>query len=170
MDILKILKYAANYLIWTWVFLLQDFPWYFADNQTFVFGCFFLESTDDMWFNANHECRNSWVHEQNFPWWHIIQVIFFDFQANGINLVELIIPIVELFVSFVLVLVSCELAGRLTNEFNGINDLLNQFNWYLFPLDVQNLLPIIMANTQQSVYLECFGRIPCDRETFKKVR
>lgn len=82
----------------------------------------------------------------------------------------LVVPIVEWFASFFLVFISCELAERITDEFDNINDILDQSDWYLLPFKIRQLLPIVMINTQQSVYLQCFGGIPCNRETFKKVR
>ena len=71
--------------------------------------------------------------------------------------------------TFVLLFASCELAGRMSIEFDDINDQINRFDWYLFPHEMQQLLPIIMANTQQEVGFECFGSILCNRDTFKKV-
>lgn len=81
----------------------------------------------------------------------------------------LIVPIVQLFVSFAMVFVSCELSQHLTDEFDGIDEIFDQSDWYLFPFKIQQLLPTIMLNTQQPVYIKCFGGIPCNRQTFKKV-
>ena len=86
------------------------------------------------------------------------------------NLMILIVPAFELFSAFVLVFICCELAGLLSNHFDYIDDTMGQFKWYLFPWKIQQILPIILINAQQPVYLKCFGSIPCDRETFKKVR
>lgn len=71
--------------------------------------------------------------------------------------------------SISLVFIPCELCGWLSNSFVEINDTIDQFNWYSFPLEIRNRLPILMNNTQQIVYIECFGSLPTDRETFKKV-
>lgn len=46
---------------------------------------------------------------------------------------------------------------------------MGQFKWYLFPLEIKQILPIVLMNAQQPVNLKCIGSIPCDRETFKKV-
>lgn len=81
----------------------------------------------------------------------------------------LLIPAIELFWAFSLVFICCELAGRVGNEFVDVNYLIDQFNWYLFPLKVQQLLPILMINAQEEVGFECFGSLLCNRETFKKV-
>ena len=81
----------------------------------------------------------------------------------------LLVPIIELFWAFGLVFITCELAGRIANEFDDIDSLIDQFDWYLFPLNVQQQLTIIMACSQQSIGFECFGSVKCNRETFKNV-
>lgn len=79
------------------------------------------------------------------------------------------VPIFELFVSLGMVFISCELAGRLSNKFEEICSDFEQINWYLFPLEMQKFLPFVLENAQKPVDFECFGSIPCDRETFKRV-
>lgn len=81
----------------------------------------------------------------------------------------LVVPAIELFVAFVLVFISCELAGRISVEFEQIYDIITNSNWYLFPVPVKKVLPTILINAQQEVYFECFGSIPCNRDTFKRV-
>lgn len=81
----------------------------------------------------------------------------------------MVIPVVELFWSFGLVFITCELAGQIGNQFDDMDYLIEQFNWYWFPLEVQRVLPILILNGQQPVGFECFGSIMCNRETFKKV-
>lgn len=63
----------------------------------------------------------------------------------------------------------CELAGKMSDEFENFNDRINQFDWYLLPLSVQKMLPFIMLNSQQAIGFTCFGSIMCNRETFRKV-
>ena len=65
--------------------------------------------------------------------------------------------------------VTCELAGRMSNEFDDINDSIGQFDWHSFPLKMQKILPTIIQNAQQPVGFECFGSVMCNRETFQKV-
>lgn len=82
----------------------------------------------------------------------------------------LLIPSFEILVTFTLLFISCELCGRLSTDFDDIKDLFDQkFDWYLYRLEMQRLLPIILANAQQSVGFPCFGSILCNRETFRKV-
>lgn len=62
-----------------------------------------------------------------------------------------------------------ELGQRVTDAFNKIEDEIGQFNWYLFPEEMKQMLRLVMIMTQQPVIIECFGSISCSRETFKKV-
>lgn len=60
---------------------------------------------------------------------------------------------------------------QMSNAFEEINVTFGQFDWHLFPIDVQKLLPIILVNVQRPVHLSYFGSVLCaSRETFKKVR
>lgn len=81
----------------------------------------------------------------------------------------LIVPIFELGAAFIAVFISCELTGRVTSRFEDIYRTIEQIKWYLFPLKLRKILPIILMNAQEPVYFECFGSISSDRETFKKV-
>ena len=75
----------------------------------------------------------------------------------------------ELLWSFNLVLISCEFAEKVTTAFEDIDDEINQLHWYLYPYEVRKFLPTIMITVQDTVNVECFGSIPCNRETFKNV-
>lgn len=81
----------------------------------------------------------------------------------------LVVPVFQLMCAFGLVFLACEFCGRCCYRFDGINDVVNQFDWYLFPIELQKSLPMIVNNAQQAFHFECFGSIPCDRETFQKV-
>lgn len=94
----------------------------------------------------------------------------FEFQSyDSDDLFLVMFPILQFSASFGILFVACELPGRLSDRFDAINSQINKFNWYLFPLKMQQILPVVMIYAQQPVYLECFGSIPCDRETFKRV-
>lgn len=84
-------------------------------------------------------------------------------------MVAFVVPFFELFWSFGLVFITCELAGRVCIEFDDIDAIVGQFSWYLFSDEVKKMLPTIMINAQQEVGYECFGSVLCNRETFKKV-
>lgn len=77
--------------------------------------------------------------------------------------------IVELCYAFGIVLIICEFGQRCCSAFDGIIGIIDQFNWYSFPYEIQRLLPIILIMMQQPVALKCFGSISCNHENFKKV-
>lgn len=67
------------------------------------------------------------------------------------------------------VFIACELGERSTGAFDEISDIIYQFDWYLLPAEIQQMLPSIIHFAQQPVDLVCFGSITCSRESFKKV-
>lgn len=69
----------------------------------------------------------------------------------------------------ILVFISCELGQRMGDAFEEIGITIGEFDWYLFPIKIQRMLPMIIADAQQPVEVECFGSIACTRETFRKV-
>ena len=69
-----------------------------------------------------------------------------------------------------LVFFQCEVGQRFTNPMDGINDNINQIDWYLFPIGIQRILPLIMMNTQKPNDIECFSIVSVSREQFKKVK
>lgn len=72
------------------------------------------------------------------------------------------------FWSFSSVFVFCDSSERIASYFDDV-DVYNLCNWYSFPANIQNVMPIIIMNTQVPVVLEGFGSIPCTRETCKRV-
>ena len=68
-----------------------------------------------------------------------------------------------------MIFVGCEFAQRGCNGLNKINDVIDQFDWYLFPHKINRILPMIIIIAQQKIAIKCFGSISCDRDTFKKV-
>lgn len=97
-------------------------------------------------------------------------IIWFIFQTHhNSSPAILLVLIVEVFYQFGSVFVTCELGERLTNMFDEFDNDIGQYKWYLFPIGMQQVLPIIIENVQRPVYFECFGSISCLRESFKKV-
>lgn len=69
----------------------------------------------------------------------------------------------------VAVFIACEIGQRISDTFDQISFSIDQFAWYLFPIQIKRILPMIMENSQESVSLACFGSIVCTREVFKNV-
>lgn len=71
--------------------------------------------------------------------------------------------------TFAIVFIACEFGQRIANAFSEINDLIEQFQWYRFPLQMQRTLPMVLNIGQEPVSLKCFGSLTCCRESLKKV-
>lgn len=106
------------------------------------------------------------------PSFFTIISLFGRFQFNNGNILANIslLSIFNGLCGLVAVFIACELGQRMTDAFDEINDTLDQSNWYLLPIEFQRILPMIMVNAQQPVFLECFGSIGCTRDVFKNVR
>lgn len=63
----------------------------------------------------------------------------------------------------------CNFRENITNQFNVINHAINGCDWYLFPHEVQRILPTIMVSTQRPLILRGFVNVVCTREAFKNV-
>lgn len=72
-------------------------------------------------------------------------------------------------IGFTLLFIACELSHRMTCAFDEINLTIEKLNWYLFPIEVKRMLPMIIATAQEPVALECFGSISCTRDVLKNV-
>lgn len=81
----------------------------------------------------------------------------------------LIMLLCEMFWSFLFVLAVCEFGQRVSNAFIEIDSNIDQLDWYLFSLEMQKMLIILMIIAQKPVRLDVFGNISCDREDFKAV-
>lgn len=97
-----------------------------------------------------------------------ILIKIFTLQLQN-NFTALAYRFFELFISFALLFLCCELADQISSEFEGFHGRVDAMNWYLLPLKVQKLLPLIMQYSQQPVEYECLGCLISNRDTFKKV-
>lgn len=62
-----------------------------------------------------------------------------------------------------------EFGQQLRNAFGEIDHVFDQFNWYLFPIEVKRILPTVILYVQQPVQLKFFGSYSCNREHSKRV-
>lgn len=85
------------------------------------------------------------------------------------NLVALLVA--GFLISYALGLVSaiCEFGQRMSDAFDEIEDGTQMFDWYLFPYEIQRMLPIILSSAQQPVALKCFGNVSAIRQNSKNV-
>lgn len=63
----------------------------------------------------------------------------------------------------------CEFGEQLGRTFDEINDVYDDFAWYLFPCKAKHILSYLMIVAQRGVELRVFGSISCGRITFKSV-
>lgn len=64
---------------------------------------------------------------------------------------------------------SCELGHRFSDAVDGVNDEFCKTKWYLFPIEIQRLLPTLMLCIQKPVAIKCFGNVRASREQYKMV-
>lgn len=69
----------------------------------------------------------------------------------------------------IMVFFASEIGDRISNAYEEIDDEMGQLDWYSLPPKIQIFLPTIIINTQQPMFIKCFGSATCSRETFKKV-
>lgn len=82
---------------------------------------------------------------------------------------ELLRILIMVFYSNALILCICECGEMITNQFNMFRNELDQTSWYLYPIEMQRMLVIVMANAQQPTIISGFGNAVCVRDSFKKV-
>lgn len=90
-------------------------------------------------------------------------------MQHGDDSAVLLITAFQIFYAFFFMFIGCELSQRVNVAFDECNDMVEQFDWYLLPSEIQRMLPFIMHFSQQPVEINCFGSWACDRATFKYV-
>lgn len=74
-----------------------------------------------------------------------------------------------LFWSFGKAVVICENAQDITDTFDDFDYSIYQMDWWLFPLGIKRMLPLVLMNSQKPVVVQSFGNLICSRLTFKSV-
>lgn len=81
----------------------------------------------------------------------------------------LIKPLTLVVWSFVIEFIYCEFSERVCTRFEAVDDKISEIEWYVLPVEIQKMAPIIMMSTQKPVFLRGFANAVLSRETFKKV-
>lgn len=81
----------------------------------------------------------------------------------------LLIGCLYAFFACIVLFILCELSQRSCDAFNNIDTMIEQWNWYLLPIKIQQILPLIFIIMQHPAKITCFGSISCNRDTFKNV-
>lgn len=101
--------------------------------------------------------------------WNKIYFISLFFSQTAWNLIDMVSTMFQTFWSFISIFFFCELGEQVTSRFEQFNDELDQCCWYLFPIDLQRMIPTVMANTQDNTIIHGFGNTLCTRLSFNKV-
>ena len=80
----------------------------------------------------------------------------------------LIQPLTMMFWSFVVMFIYCDFGERISCGFEAVHNGIEECDWYLFPIEMQKMLLIIMA-ADEPIVLKGFANVVMTRETFKKV-
>lgn len=111
-----------------------------------------------------------YLHSANNFFWKYACFLFPIFKwadhVNSYNLAILILLIIWLSIGFFLL---CELGARMTNQFKIFDDELGRCDWYVLPIEQQQMYLIFRSDAQRAVNIYCFGGIICERATYKMV-
>lgn len=115
-------------------------------------------------------CFNSIITYQNYNTYHIPSPNLISQTSDQIDTVLLWKTIFFGFWPVGLIFFTCEIGQEFTNIVGKFNNEFERWNWYLFSIKIQRLLPIFIINVQEPVVIKCFGIICGSRDQFKKVR
>lgn len=99
---------------------------------------------------------------------NFFETLFFKSKPQ-IDYLLLLVTITEVFHAFFTVGLACEMGERVCGMFGSIEETMDEIDWYLYPIEVQRMLPAIMMVAQKSIYVEFFASATASRETFSKV-
>lgn len=101
---------------------------------------------------------------------HISEFNFFLIlkSENDSNSTKLISPLLLASWSFGPVYIYCEFGTAVTTEFAKFDDELYQCKWYSYSIEIQKMMLIFIAETQDPVFIRGFCNIVCIRDSFKK--
>lgn len=71
--------------------------------------------------------------------------------------------------ALILIFATCELGQRFTNAFIEVDDDLAHLKFYLLPMEIRRVLPIIMIYSQEPLVVKFFGQMSVTRDQFKRV-
>lgn len=64
----------------------------------------------------------------------------------------------------------CYFGEHASNHVTDLSKSIYQTKWYLYPVDLQKCLPIVIGNCQRSQYFDGFGMMDLSLTTFSRVR
>lgn len=106
--------------------------------------------------------NNFWTKKEYI--WFCLQLTGYDY-----NLAELTVASNLGLWSYALTFLQCEFGDRVMTAFRTFDNELEQCDWYLFSIDTQQMLAIVILNAQQSTIICGFANTKFTRDSFKKV-
>lgn len=85
------------------------------------------------------------------------------------DLAELMITVIAMIYAFGALTIACEVSQGVNQAFDECSEMFDQLDWYLFPIELQRMYPMILAFIQEPIEITFFGSMPCGRELFKCV-
>lgn len=90
-------------------------------------------------------------------------------ETDNMNLTSLISELLCMAYAFGQMFLFCEMGENLNNQFSRVSDAIYSSSWYMFPRDLQRIIPTVMMAAQRPVTLQGFANLRCTRQAFKKV-
>lgn len=87
-------------------------------------------------------------------------------SSNPMKLLQILLMV---FYAYAVIFSFCECGEMITSQFNMFREKLGRCKWYLFPIEMQQMLVVVTANAQHPTILCGFGNTVCIRESFKMV-
>lgn len=72
-------------------------------------------------------------------------------------------------IHYLFIIVQFKLEQRFSDSISEMDEVITQYDWYLFPYKVRRILPMVMQNTQKPIIIKCFGDVLCARIQMQKV-
>lgn len=99
-----------------------------------------------------------------------ITVCFFIYSQTTDNLVAFIQFLVCALIILTDVSLFCLFGQETTENYEDIyRTMCSHLMWYEFPLDIQKLIPLILVNAEEPVYLKGYFALCCTRDFMKSV-
>ena len=68
--------------------------------------------------------------------------------------------------NFLMLYLYCEMGESVEQQFDVFHEELRRLDWYLFPIEIQSMLVIMLSSSQQSKCIQGFANIACTRDAF----
>lgn len=89
-------------------------------------------------------------------------------ESDGFG-IELTVTLLFVLWTFTPIFLLCAAGEMVTDQFDVFNAELCMCNWYMFPLEVQKMLIIFLAGSQDPVNIHGFADTICALEAYKRV-